>query len=146
MTVFFWQLLKRDLSSVRYGTPVHWTSHFLQGKWNTRPCITGDPVVPEALTVEGVKEGVPCPVRYAAATVSLSSLSVLVGLTSESSLVYLTLGCPLKWSMNTRLGLYRISGLHYIRYPAGYPVLFAGYPVKLLNKWCELRMSKLLSV
>ena len=35
-------------------------------------------------------------------------------------------------------------------YPAGYPAFFdirypAGYPVKLLNKLCEFRMSKLFS-
>ena len=48
-------------------------------------------------------------------------------------------------SVQSRLGLYRISGwpdirlarypaFLYIRYPAGYPVSFAGYPFKLLNK------------
>ena len=42
-----------------------------------------------------------------------------------------------------RLGGY--SAIFHIRYPAGYPVTFAGYPVKLLNKWCKLRMSKLFS-
>ena len=59
-------------------------------------------------------------------------------------------------SVEYQVGLYRISGLFYIRYPTGYPVSFAGYPagritgysagypVKLLNKRCELRMSKLI--
>ena len=32
-----------------------------------------------------------------------------------------------------------------IRLPAGYPVSFAGYPVKLLNKRCELRKRRLVS-
>ena len=37
----------------------------------------------------------------------------------------------------TKIGLYRISSLFYNRYPAG-------YQAKLLNKWCKLRISKLL--
>ena len=32
---------KSDFSSVRYCTPVHWTSRFLQGTINTQPCLTG---------------------------------------------------------------------------------------------------------
>ena len=32
----FWHLVKSDLSSVRYFTPIHWTSQFLQGTRNTR--------------------------------------------------------------------------------------------------------------
>ena len=32
MAVLFRYFVKRDLSSVRYSTRVHWTSHFLQGK------------------------------------------------------------------------------------------------------------------
>ena len=43
MTVCFWHLVKSDLSSVHYCTPVHWTSHFLQGTGNTLPFITGHP-------------------------------------------------------------------------------------------------------
>ena len=31
MAVFFWYLVKRDLSSVRYSTRVYLTSHFVQG-------------------------------------------------------------------------------------------------------------------
>ena len=30
--------------SVRYSLCLHWTSHFLQGTRNTRPCISGHPV------------------------------------------------------------------------------------------------------
>ena len=43
MAVFFWYLVKSDLSSVRYT--VHWTASFFQGTRNTRPYITGHPVV-----------------------------------------------------------------------------------------------------
>ena len=39
MAVFFWYLVKIDLSSVRYCTRIHWTSYFLQGSIKTRPCI-----------------------------------------------------------------------------------------------------------
>ena len=42
-----------------------------------------------------MKERMPCPVRHAAATVSLSSLAVLVGLPAERSLVDLALGGPI---------------------------------------------------
>ena len=49
MTVFFWYLVRGDLAVVRYCTPIHvrvdWTNNFLQGIRNTRPCITGHPVV-----------------------------------------------------------------------------------------------------
>ena len=51
-------------------------------------------LLPEALTVECMKERMPCPVSHAAATVSLSSLAVLVGLPAERSLVNLALGGP----------------------------------------------------
>ena len=44
MAVVFWYLVKSDLSSVRYSTRIHWTSHVLQRTRNTRPCITGHPV------------------------------------------------------------------------------------------------------
>ena len=44
MAVFFWQLVKSDLSSLYVYSSVHWTIHFLQGSRNTRPCITGHPV------------------------------------------------------------------------------------------------------
>ena len=44
MAVIFWHLVKSDLATVSYCTPVHWTSHFLQGNRNTRPCIPGHPV------------------------------------------------------------------------------------------------------
>ena len=44
MAVFFWYLVKSDLSSVGYCTRVHWTSHFLQGTRNPRSCITCHPV------------------------------------------------------------------------------------------------------
>ena len=46
MAVFFWYLVKIDLSSTVYATTyyihtsVHWTSHFLQGTKNTRPCLS----------------------------------------------------------------------------------------------------------
>ena len=45
MAVLFWHLVKSDLSSVSYCTLVHWASHFLQGNRNTRPCISGYPVL-----------------------------------------------------------------------------------------------------
>ena len=44
MALFFWYLLKSDLSSASYCTRVNWTSHFLQDTRNTRPCITDLPV------------------------------------------------------------------------------------------------------
>ena len=45
MAMFFWYLVKSD-DSVRapWYSGVHWTSHYLQGTRNTRPCITGTPV------------------------------------------------------------------------------------------------------
>ena len=49
-------------------------------------------VSPQALTVESVKETVPCPVRHAAAPVGLAALAKLIALASEGSLVDLTLG------------------------------------------------------
>ena len=42
--VFFWYLLKSDLSSAGFSTRVHWTSQFLQGTRNTQPCLTGHPL------------------------------------------------------------------------------------------------------
>ena len=39
-----WYLVKSDVYFLRYCTHVHWTSHFLQGTINTRPCLTGYPV------------------------------------------------------------------------------------------------------
>ena len=44
MAVFFLYFVKSDLSSLRYRTRVHWTSHILQGTRKTRPCLTGHPV------------------------------------------------------------------------------------------------------
>ena len=41
MAVFFWYLLKSDLSSVRYFPRVHQTSHFYQGTRKTRTYLTG---------------------------------------------------------------------------------------------------------
>ena len=41
IAVFFLYLVKSDLSSVRYFTRIHWTSHFLQGTIKTLPCLTG---------------------------------------------------------------------------------------------------------
>ena len=35
MAILFWYLVKSDLSSVRYFTRVHWTSHFFQGTRKT---------------------------------------------------------------------------------------------------------------
>ena len=34
-----WYLVKRDLSSARYSTSVHWTSHFLQGTTHSHVCL-----------------------------------------------------------------------------------------------------------
>ena len=45
MAVYFWYLIKSDLSSVRNFNTVHWTSFFIQGTRYTQPCITGHPVV-----------------------------------------------------------------------------------------------------
>ena len=44
MAVYFWYLVKIDLSSVDYCIRVHWASHFLQGTRNSWPCLTGHPV------------------------------------------------------------------------------------------------------
>ena len=41
MAVFFWYLVKSDLSSVQVCSSVHWTSHFLQDARKTRPCLSG---------------------------------------------------------------------------------------------------------
>ena len=38
-----------------------------------------------------------------------------------------------------------LIGLYWIGYPARYPVSFAGYLDKLLNKWCELQKGILFS-
>ena len=43
--------LKRDLTIVRVCTPVIWTSHFLEGTRNTRPCLTGHPVREQMLSL-----------------------------------------------------------------------------------------------
>ena len=48
MAVFFWYLVKSYLSSVRYRTRLHWTSNFLQGTRDTRPCLIGHSVDPES--------------------------------------------------------------------------------------------------
>ena len=53
MTVFFWYLLKIDLSSVHEN----WISHFLQWTINTRPSIIGHPVREHAKKMAGVKGG-----------------------------------------------------------------------------------------
>ena len=44
MAVCFWYFVKSDMTGVRYCTRVHWTSHYIQGTRNTRPCITRHPV------------------------------------------------------------------------------------------------------
>ena len=44
MAVFFWYLVKSDLSSVRVYISLHWKSHFLQVTRKKRPCLTGNPV------------------------------------------------------------------------------------------------------
>ena len=44
MAVYFRHRVKVTFSSVVYLTSVHWTSHFIQGKRNTQPCITGHPI------------------------------------------------------------------------------------------------------
>ena len=41
MAVFFWYLVRSDLSSVRYSPRIYWTIDFLQGTRNTRPCKNG---------------------------------------------------------------------------------------------------------
>ena len=38
MAVFFWYIVKSNLSSVRYCNRVNCTSQFLQGTRKTRPC------------------------------------------------------------------------------------------------------------
>ena len=47
MAMFFWFLVKSDMSNVRYCTRVHWPSHFFQGTRKTRPCLTCQPVFQE---------------------------------------------------------------------------------------------------
>ena len=44
MAVFFCYLVISDLSSIRYYTHVHWTSHVSQGTRKIWPCLTGHPV------------------------------------------------------------------------------------------------------
>ena len=44
MAVSFWYSVKSDVSCVRYCICVHWTSHFLQGTINTKPCLNDHPV------------------------------------------------------------------------------------------------------
>ena len=44
MAVFFWNLVKSDLSSERYCTRVPRTRHFMKGTRNTRPFLTGHSV------------------------------------------------------------------------------------------------------
>ena len=44
------------------------------------------------------------------------------------------------------LGLYRISGLFYIRDPAGYPVSFAGYPDRKTLKSKTVLINKIISI
>ena len=41
MAVCFWYPVKSDLSSVHVFRSVYWTSHFLQGTRETRPCLSG---------------------------------------------------------------------------------------------------------
>ena len=41
MAVFFWFLIKNEMSSVSYCIGIPWTIHFLQGTRDTRPCLTG---------------------------------------------------------------------------------------------------------
>ena len=50
------------------------------------------PHEPQALSVESVEERVPGPVGHAAASVSLATLAVFVGLASEGALINLALG------------------------------------------------------
>ena len=54
MAVFFFYLVKSDLSSVHYCTRVQWTNQFLQGTRKTRPYITGHPVPPGVEHLQGV--------------------------------------------------------------------------------------------
>ena len=44
MALLFLYLVKNDFRMLLYYS-VHWTSHFLKGIRNTRPCITGRPVL-----------------------------------------------------------------------------------------------------
>ena len=46
MAVYFWYLVKSDLSSVYVYSSVHWASHLLQGTRKIRPCLNGHPVGP----------------------------------------------------------------------------------------------------
>ena len=45
MAMFFWYFVKSYLPSVRYCSHIHWISRILQGTRNTRPCLTGHPVI-----------------------------------------------------------------------------------------------------
>ena len=48
MAVFIWYLVKSDFSSARYCTVHVYTGqimHFLQDTRNTRPCLTGQPLI-----------------------------------------------------------------------------------------------------
>ena len=47
MAVYFWYLVKSDLSSVHVYSSAYWTSHFLQGTRKTCPCLTGHLVDPD---------------------------------------------------------------------------------------------------
>ena len=44
MAILFWYRVNIDASVRILSSNVYWTSHFLQGTRNTRPCITGHPV------------------------------------------------------------------------------------------------------
>ena len=44
MAVFYWYLVKSDLSSLLIYSSVYWTSHFLLGTRKAQPCLTGHPV------------------------------------------------------------------------------------------------------
>ena len=75
-------------------------------------------------------------IRFASSS-SSSPLSLVRFLSTHGSLPTNCLALNLFTNSNkfrnflieTFLGLHRISGLFYIRCPAGYPVSFAGYPV-----------------
>ena len=45
MSVCFCYFVKSDLSSLRFCTRVNWKSPFSQGTRNTRPCLSGHPVL-----------------------------------------------------------------------------------------------------
>ena len=40
MAVYFWYLVKIDLSRVHVYNSIHWTSHFLKGTRKIRPCLS----------------------------------------------------------------------------------------------------------